>query len=291
MQQTPNHSNAYKEQSAMIFIDNKYTEIYYQIIDRARSRKIDNDTFSEKHHIIPESFYKKRKRKGAIGWLDSNPDDLTNLVLLSAREHFVCHLLLIRMTQGDAKRKMSFAIVKMIGNTKTKGVKINSHTYEYIRKTLSTSVSGTNNHMYGIRGSNHHSFGKPRPEHVIQAIKDSRKRKGNPFSNFSEDQINQLKELHRISAIENWKVRDKTVHANKIRDLWSNRSNEDRAAISEKISQTLKNKSPEKRLETLKKVRESRAKWEPLVCPHCGKTSMSRPNMARYHFDQCLTII
>jgi hypothetical protein len=68
----------------MLFIDNKYTHTYYKIIERSKSRII--PYYTEKHHIIPKS----------LG--GSNKKD--NLALLTAREHFICHLLLTKMTSG-----------------------------------------------------------------------------------------------------------------------------------------------------------------------------------------------
>ena len=49
----PNYSNAIKEQSAMIFIPNRYTRIYYSVIERAQARILPKDSYKEKHHIIP----------------------------------------------------------------------------------------------------------------------------------------------------------------------------------------------------------------------------------------------
>lgn len=37
----------------MIFIDNKYTYWYYNIVHRAKTRNITG--YTEKHHIIPKS--------------------------------------------------------------------------------------------------------------------------------------------------------------------------------------------------------------------------------------------
>jgi cellobiose-specific phosphotransferase system component IIA len=67
----------------MIFIDNKYTRWYYNIVTNAKSRI--SIGYTEKHHIIPKS----------CGGNNSK----NNLVALTAREHFVCHLLLIRMVE------------------------------------------------------------------------------------------------------------------------------------------------------------------------------------------------
>lgn len=94
-----------------IFLKNKYTKWYYAIIDRAVLRV--NIEPNEKHHIIPESFFIKRKRPGSIGWLEGNPNDPSNIVPLTEHEHFVCHLLLPKMTTGPSKHKALRAIMGM----------------------------------------------------------------------------------------------------------------------------------------------------------------------------------
>jgi len=48
----------------MLFIDNKYTRIYYEIIEQARFRSLPDDVYTECHHIIPQSFYKSRSKTG-----------------------------------------------------------------------------------------------------------------------------------------------------------------------------------------------------------------------------------
>lgn len=68
-----------------MFLDNKYTTVYYQIINRALARpykKVKNDGY-QKHHIVPR----------CIG----GSNDGINLVTLSYKEHRVCHCLLIKM--------------------------------------------------------------------------------------------------------------------------------------------------------------------------------------------------
>ena len=54
-----------------------YLKIYQNIIERARNRKIGG--YTEKHHIIPK----------CIGAVDS----YINIVSLTAKEHFLCHIL------------------------------------------------------------------------------------------------------------------------------------------------------------------------------------------------------
>jgi hypothetical protein len=80
-----------------MFLNNKYTALYYKIIASAQERnhiKILNDGY-QTHHIIPRCF--------------GGTNDITNLVVLTYKEHRVCHHLLINMTLNDAKYKMMYA--------------------------------------------------------------------------------------------------------------------------------------------------------------------------------------
>ena len=83
----------------MIFINNKYTDIYYKIIDKAKNRILSPDIYSEGHHIIPK----------CLGGSNSSH----NIAILTSREHFICHWLLIKMTRGNAYEKMLFAVAMM----------------------------------------------------------------------------------------------------------------------------------------------------------------------------------
>ena len=77
-----------------MFIQNKYTKVYYNIVDRARLRNLIG--YSENHHIVPR----------CLG--GSNNSD--NLVRLTAREHFLCHLLLTKMSDDH---RLKYAYVCM----------------------------------------------------------------------------------------------------------------------------------------------------------------------------------
>lgn len=80
-----------------MFLNNKYTTLYYKIIASAQNRnytKALNDGY-QTHHIIPRCF--------------GGTNDTTNLVVLTYKEHRVCHRLLIGMTNGANKHKMMYA--------------------------------------------------------------------------------------------------------------------------------------------------------------------------------------
>jgi NUMOD3 motif len=81
-----------------MFLDNKYRRWYDALIARARARGLVDD-YTERHHVIPRCLGGSNKRD--------------NLVDLTFREHFLVHWLLIKFTEGDAKRRMNFAMIRM----------------------------------------------------------------------------------------------------------------------------------------------------------------------------------
>ncbi len=110
-----------------MFIDNKYTKWYYEIISRAKTRTL-APGYSEDHHIIPTCL--------------GGTNKLENLVTLTPREHFVCHLLLTKMTVGQHKYKMGFAL-SMISSIKNIGggrYVCTSKLYEYSHKQFRESL-------------------------------------------------------------------------------------------------------------------------------------------------------
>ena len=109
-----------------MFINNKYCKIYYNIILRAKSRTLSG--YKEKHHIIPR----------CMGGTDVSD----NLVELTAREHFICHLLLIRMTTDLIQQKLVFAAWQQSRPSLYKEIRVTSRVYEYLRKKLSETYTG-----------------------------------------------------------------------------------------------------------------------------------------------------
>lgn len=80
-----------------IAIKNKYTLWYNKLIQRGLNRNCVEGNI-EKHHIFPVSFNTEWKFKK------------DNIVSLSVREHFICHLLLVKMFSGQQQIKMVSAI-------------------------------------------------------------------------------------------------------------------------------------------------------------------------------------
>ena len=79
-----------------------YKRVYGNIIKNTKSkgRVKSKNIYYEKHHIIPDFMFLNRKRKGPKGHLPGNPNDPNNIVLLTPREHFLCHVLLHKIHKG-----------------------------------------------------------------------------------------------------------------------------------------------------------------------------------------------
>jgi 5-methylcytosine-specific restriction endonuclease McrA len=122
---------------AMIFIDNKYTTWYNNIVQRAKTRSLTE--YKERHHIIPRSLGGSNLKE--------------NLVDLTAREHFVCHWLLTKMVVSPYKEKMIYAAWTManLENHNQQRHKITGRIYELLRQQYSRIKSihtKTNNPMH-----------------------------------------------------------------------------------------------------------------------------------------------
>ena len=98
------------------FINNKYLKWYSSIIENAIVRELNG--YKEKHHIIPKSL--------------GGSDEKDNLVYLTAREHYIVHVLLTKITTSEAKAKMIFAFTAM-DRMGTSG-RYRSKLYENLRK-------------------------------------------------------------------------------------------------------------------------------------------------------------
>ena len=103
----------------VVFIIMDYQNIYNQIIERAKNRKLEG--YKEKHHIIPRCL--------------CGSNDKSNLVDLTAREHFLCHKLLCEIYPNN--HKLLYALWLMaIGKQKNKkyeAYKVTSREYERVK--------------------------------------------------------------------------------------------------------------------------------------------------------------
>lgn len=137
-----------------------YFKHYANLIEKAKNRKNNQTQYYEVHHIIPRS----------IG----GSDEQHNLILLTAREHFVAHWLLWRLFPDEVSLMKAFKMM-LIKNTKQyRDFRVNSRIYQTLKEEyskylsikltednpmwdykakekLSKANSGENNSMYNIK--------------------------------------------------------------------------------------------------------------------------------------------
>lgn len=99
----------------------KYTRWYDNIISRAKIRS-KLSAYVERHHVVPK----------CMGGLNGD-----NLVELTPREHFICHRLLVRMTDDPkTKKALRWALHRMMfskADTHESRYVPNSHVFEKLR--------------------------------------------------------------------------------------------------------------------------------------------------------------
>ena len=129
-----------------MFIENKYTNWYYNIVNYRQQFAADN---GEYHHIVPK----------CLG--GSNKKD--NTVYLTDREHYICHRLLVKITSGVAQQKMWLAVDCFTKSIQDRpGVRVNSRVVaearaqsriylSSIRKGNATRPAGTYMHSTETR--------------------------------------------------------------------------------------------------------------------------------------------
>jgi hypothetical protein len=184
-----------------MFLENKYTKWYLNIIEKANKecRKRSKLVYYEKHHIIPQS----------MGGIET--------VLLTAKEHFICHLLLCKMLKGQEKYKMINALIRM-AFSKSRGQKrYTSKSYSLIR----SFIASKNSEMFK---------GKPKSDKArknmkgnsgtwirLEKHKERMKGKNNPMYGKTGDnnpvRRPEVREKLRQLAILQWKVKKEKINA------------------------------------------------------------------------------
>lgn len=242
----------------MIFINNKYYTVYNTIIDTAK-RQETAPYPSEKHHIIPESFFIKRSRPGPSGWLLGDPEDPSNVVFLTPREHAFCHKLLVKITEGKMKSKMELAIWRMLNGRHKK--LFSSRDYDKYRILFIENIKINN------KGKRRSPISEAHKENISLALKGISK---------SEETKQNMKLA--------WKNRDRAVkestkQLNRLasKKFWS--TEEAKIAQSKKRKEYL-SKNPIQMWEQINRLNST------VTCEHCGMTT-TLGNHKRWHGFNC----
>ena len=97
-----------------------YHQIYTDFMSsRQKMNRTKGVGIFERHHIIPKCF--------------GGTDSQDNLVLLTPKEHFIAHQILVKMYTGIKRSKMCYALSIMQGPNH-KGRIISARQFDYVRK-------------------------------------------------------------------------------------------------------------------------------------------------------------
>lgn len=187
-----------------MFLDNKYTKWYNNIINRRRNQ-LPDVKFTETHHIIPT----------CCGGNNSK----SNLVILTMREHFIAHLLLVKMVSAiELKCKLSYALMCMSSKKNPANkprYKPSSRIYELMRKVVRQA------HIHEHSGENNPFYGKTHSEETKRKMRE--KRSYQPPPNLgkphSEGTKNKLREANRKQFEDPAQVEMRQI---KSKALWAN---------------------------------------------------------------------
>lgn len=123
-----------EELASKLFKKNKYTKWYFNLIESRNKLNRKKELGLQEHHIIPKSLGGNNRK--------------INKIILTPREHYICHLLLLEMTDGINKSKMYYAFLRFKSSEYT-----SSRSYEKFIKLYSKSVCGEYNHFFGKKHS------------------------------------------------------------------------------------------------------------------------------------------
>jgi hypothetical protein len=221
---------------------NKYEKWYNNIVQNAQTRVI--DCYTERHHIIPRSL--------------GGGDESSNLVDLTAKEHFICHWLLVKMHTGNTRNKMINALYMMQGKSshqKRYTSKITGRIYEHLRKEYSEYIRKQNT--------------------------------GNQINDEQREKIRQSKlGKKRAPFSEEWLANIKAARQGERNGMYGKTHSEETRA-----KQRSKAIGRKQSAETVQKKADAirGSKREKLLCPHCNNL-ISVNTYPRWHGDRCKSL-
>jgi hypothetical protein len=173
-----------------------YQKVYRQIVERARDRVLEG--YKEKHHIVPKCM--------------GGSNEHSNLVHLTAREHFLCHWLLHRAHPDSFKLFYAF---KAMCNVKNKYQKTryipSSRIVSYVREKHKNWLKENSNFKgRSTKGELNGFYGKKHKPETIEYFKTSRKEstlgeKNGMWGKHHSEESNQARRL-KVKGKPNTKV-------------------------------------------------------------------------------------
>jgi len=262
----------------IVFLENKYTRWYFNIIKNSQHRNIEG--YIEKHHIIPRSL--------------NGTDDKSNIARLTAREHFVCHLLLIKMVTGHHQQLMKFAVGKFVQSSPGQDRIFTSWEYKKIRETISQARIGKKHSIESkIKMSNRARGRTPWNKGVTGIVhsEESNKKRSYTLTGRKRSvefcqKVSEGKKGHNAGMTGKKHSED---FMKKINETWKEKRENGYVSPLTGIPKPPRSKEHLTNLTNaniLNGEKRRGIKQDRLMCPHClfvGGAS----GLKRYHFDNC----
>lgn len=246
---------------------NKYEVWYKQITKRGQLRNLESPY--ERHHIIPKCF--------------GGDNSSSNLTILTAREHFICHWLLTKIhKEGEQHWQMLNALRMMRAENKKQqryNTKITSRVYAKLKEHYATLLSEKN------KGQGNGFYGKKHSDEVKKRISEANLGDRNPSKRpdvskkISSSKLGSKREMFS----EEWKHNMSLAKQGKNNHRYGVEVTID---TREKLRQ--KKLGTKQSSETIaKKANAVRgSKREKKLCPHC-KEMIAVNGYVRWHGDNC----
>lgn len=169
----------------------EYLKIYNRIVERATNRDILG--YVEKHHIVPKCLGGENKK--------------SNIVSLTAKEHYICHKLLCEIYPNESKLKYAFWRMCNVANNEhqERNYKVSAKVYSRIKDEISLITSKrTKNYSVEMRkliGEKVSKKLKGRPsgrKGISKPDHSEWMKENNPFrgKTHSEEHIQKLREVN-----------------------------------------------------------------------------------------------
>lgn len=261
-----------------------YNRIYGEIILRSKNEKrkklkVDDPDYIyyELHHIIPKCIKKDESKE--------------NKVLLTAKEHFICHKLLVKIYSDSDGLK--HALWLMCSKSKKRDYKIGAREYERERNEYIKNFSGVNAVFYDKKhkpetkakikenhadfsGSNHPQWKKKKSKETCDKISKTKTGKPSPMKGVKltfeiwNKGIKMSEEFNKKNSEGQKNIPKKQCEwcGEVVSHMTYNRNHGDRCVLY-----------PDYKIED-----------HLIYCPNCNMVGIFMSNMERYHFDNCKNI-
>lgn len=242
---------------------NKYEKWYQHIIANGKQAR---ESGYERHHILPRSL--------------GGTDDKSNITFITAREHFICHWLLIKIyPTGEEHWKMLNALRMMRAenpNQKRYNTKITSRVYAKLKEEYSQIQSER------VKGEKNPNFRKYWTEEQKQAHSEKIKGRIQPAEE-KDRQVAAMVGRKRAPFSQEWieKLSDAKKGENNIMYGKTHKESSKELMRERALGRKQSEETIKKKADAIRGI-----KREKKLCPHCNQ-QIAVNTYARWHGDRC----